>query len=249
MSKHHSVMMSTAWLVGLIVSSPSAIAGLINGSFELPNVGLTGIAEIAPGSEPGGFGWKVDAGTVEVQGENYSNLPGPAFDGTQFLDLNGISVGTLSQTIDTSPGLSYQFRFAYANNYAHTSQASPALATVHVADVGSGTDLITPVSISHGTSTASNLDWTVLTLTFSATGDSTRLRFVSNTSNPLGGILLDGGSLTPLSTVPEPVSIVLLGVGFLTVGLVSEWRTGHRVHPSPPTGPHDLFPARKGDRS
>ena len=195
----------------LALMSGTSHAGLIvNPSFEVPAVGLTGISEIGPGSEPAGFGWSVEAGTVEVQGEQYPSLPGPAFDGTQFLDLNGISVGTLSQTFATTIGTTYGIIFAYANNYNHTNTLSPATAIVTVTDTTSGNNLLTPLHISHGTSVSTSLDWTVAALNFTAIGSSTTLRFTSTTSDPLGGILLDG---VGASSVPEPAGVVLLVTG------------------------------------
>jgi Protein of unknown function (DUF642)/PEP-CTERM motif len=228
MPKHSFVAIISIALAFLCSNCPASMAGIVNGSFEIPNVGVTGITEISPGHEPAGFAWKVDAGTVEVFGDRYSGLPGPAFDGTQLLDLNGVSIGTLSQTFTTSPGTLYQLSFAYANNYVHTNKTSPALATVHLTDAVSGTNLITPYTISHGTSTSTNLDWTVSSFTYVATGQSTTLRFVSNTSDPIGGTLLDGVSLTPLS-VPEPSSVILLGAGLMALGLARAARQTGRT--------------------
>ncbi len=207
--------------LALLVGQPTQVRAdlIVNGSFERPNVGLTGIIEISRGTEPAGFGWRVDAGTVEVFGQLYPGLPGPSFDGVQHLDLNGISIGTLSQAFATTPGTDYQLSFAYANNYVHTNQTNPALATVRLLDTATGLDLLNPLGISHGTSTSTNLDWIVGTLTFTATGDSTTLRFISNTQDPLGGILLDGVSVNAVSVtvVPEPSSIMLVTLGALSL--------------------------------
>jgi len=220
-----ALILSAAFAV-LLMDQTVALADLINGSFEVPDVGLTGVSEIHPGAEPAGFGWKVNAGTVEVAGELYPALPGPAYDGTQFLDLNGISIGTLSQEIATIPGDVYQVGFAYANNYVHTNETHPATAVVHVIDAMSGMDLLSPFSISHGNSTSTDLHWALSSASFVATGDSTILRFVSTTTDPLGGILLDGASLAPLSSVPEPSSLILMGTGFAAVGLARARRLG-----------------------
>lgn len=193
---------------------------LINGGFETPNVGQAGITVIGSGAEPLGFGWMVNAGTVEVLSPDYLNLPPLGYEGSQFLDLNGISVGTLSQSFATIAGQSYQLSFAYANNYAHSSPSNPATATVRAFNSATGADLLTPVTISHGTSTASNLNWSVQSLAFTATGSSTTLRFISTTPAPLGGIFLDGVRVTGPSAVPEPSTIWLMASG-ATVLLVS----------------------------
>jgi hypothetical protein len=115
--------------------------------------------------------------------------------------------------------------FAYANNYVHTSLASPALAMVLLADTGLGVDLVS-LAISHGTSTSTNLDWTVGGLTFAAIGSSTTLRFISNSPTPLGGILLDGVSVTGVpAAVPQPSSVLLLALGMGALA-ASRWRRG-----------------------
>lgn len=198
---------------------PASAQLLVNGSFESPSVGLTGISVISSGFA--GFFWQVDAGNIEIQGQQYPDLPGPAFDGTQFVDLNGTAPGALAQTFATTPGTPYTVSFAYANNYVWTNPASPALATVHVATT-SGTDLIPPVTLSHGTSTAANLDWTVDTFSFTPTTTTTALRFISNSpATPLGGLLLDGASVT---AVPEPNTIAALA-SLAASGLLARRRT------------------------
>jgi hypothetical protein len=93
------------------------------------------------------------------------------------------------------PGDVYKLSFAYANNYNHTNPSSPALATVRITDTGSAADLVSPLIISHGSSTSTNLDWTVGGLTFAAIGPSSTLRFISDSPTPFGGILLDGVSV------------------------------------------------------
>lgn len=189
---------------------------IVNGSFELPDVGLIGIQTIFVGGEPAGFGWTVISGNVEVAGELYPSLHGPAFDGQQYLDLNGVTVGSMNQLFPTTVGTDYQLSFAYASNYVWHDASSPAFATVFITDVGSLTQLVTPFSISHGTSSSTNLNWTVYTANFTAIGTSTGIGFVSESRNtPLGGILLDGVVVT---AVPVPASVWLFGSGL--VGLI-----------------------------
>jgi hypothetical protein len=202
-----------AQFAGPIVSFLAVVAPLdatiINGSFEVPDVGLTGIQTFFQGPVAEGFGWTVNSGNVEVAGELYPPLPGPAFDGSQYLDLNGVSIGSIAQFFETTPSAQYRLSFAYANNYAHHDPADPALASVFVTDVGSLTQLVTPFIISHGTSSSNDLDWIVYEATFTAIGSSTGLGFNSESRNtPLGGILLDG-----IEVVPEPGTVILVGVG------------------------------------
>ncbi len=198
----------------LIFAKPAYSSLLVNGSFESPTVGPTGIATISMGSSPAGFGWVVDAGNVEVFGELYPPLPGPSFNGQQHLDLNGVLVGTLSQTFSTIAGTDYNFSFVYASNYVHHDINSPALATVQIVDTDTGTDNVSPFSISHGTSSATDLDWTFLELIFTATGSSSSIVFTSDSINtPLGGILLDDVAVV----VPLPSAGLLFLTGLLAL--------------------------------
>ncbi len=200
-------------LLVLAVSVRPAQADFINGSFEDPVVGQAGILVIGAGNEPAAFGWTVTAGTVEVQGQLYASLPGPAFHGTQFLDLNGISVGSISQTFATTAGQQYRIDFAYASNYTHNTPLDPATALVRIVDGVSGSVLLANQALSHGTSSAANLDWKLASFDITATGNSTMLVFESTRlTKPFGGILLDGVSV---NAVPEPASGVLLTVASL----------------------------------
>lgn len=187
-----------ASILALLAGHPGAASGelIANASFEIPSVGPTGISVITPGNEPPGFGWSVDAGSVEVLGELFPTLPGPSFDGEQHLDLNGTTVGTLSQAFTTVPSQVYTLSFAYANNYIHTNETNPASAVVEITDTGTAADLLDPFTISHGNSTSTDLNWTVGGLIFTAIGPNSTLRFASNSATPFGGILLDGVSST-----------------------------------------------------
>jgi hypothetical protein len=201
--------------IALVGPTWEAEASVINGGFEFPDVGPTGIQTFFPGPVPSGFGWTVNSGNVEVTGELYPPLPGPAFEGTQYLDLNGTSVGSIAQFFNTVPGVGYQLSFAYASNYAHHDAANPALASVFVTDVGSLTQLVTPFVISHGTSSSSDLDWVVHQLAFTAVGSSTGLGFNSESGQtPLCGILLDA-----IVVVPEPSTASLVGLGLLLLAV------------------------------
>lgn len=213
-------------LLGLMLAgaSPGRANLITNGSFELPDVGPTGVEVIFSGGEPAGFGWQVGHGNVEVAGELYAPLPGPSLDGDQHLDLNGVTVGNIFQFFSTTVGVEYEMSFAYASNYAHHGPTHPALATVYITDVSS-TQVVTPFSISHGTSASTDLDWFVHSMRFTAIGASTAVGFDSESrQTPLGGILLDAVSVT---VVPEPGTASLCLFGLL--GLAARRRIQARV--------------------
>lgn len=217
-------------LVAERVNAENLIA---NGSFETP-VATNGIITVlASGSAPAGFDWTVASGGVEILQQGYvggsggsSPFNGPAYQGTQWLDIDGEQTpgpGAILQTFATTAGSQYELTFAYASN-PYRGYVGPAKATVRVFDTTSTTDLLTAFQISHGSSTGSNYDWQVSgPATFTATGASTTLRFASDDpSNSDAGIFLDGISVT---AVPEPAASALVGA---TVGLAAMMRRRRR---------------------
>lgn len=171
---------------------------ITNGSFETPNVSTfvtinAGQTTIAP--------WVVNLGSVDVVDSNFNGAP--AFQGQQYLDLDGISPGRVTQPFATTPGLSYTINFAYANNYLNQPSAS---ATVKLFDLG-GVRL--SQTITHSSSVSGNLNWTVFGGQFTAVQSTTSLEFSSlSAPGSGGGIFLDA-----VQIVPEPASAVLLLLG------------------------------------
>jgi PEP-CTERM motif len=71
-------------------------------------------------------------------------------------------------------------------------------------------DLLGPTTISHYTSVAGDLNWTVFNGVFTANQAIASLDFKSLDGFSYGGILLDGVSI---NAVPEPAGIILIGIG------------------------------------
>jgi hypothetical protein len=213
---------------GLFVGGADAVELIANGSFESPGASSGIVSILAGGTTPSGFAWSLQAGQVEITRQGYvggsfgqSSFTGPAYDGQQWLDLDGESVagpGTLQQSFVTTTGSQYELRFGYASN-PYRGYPDSAKATVRLFDTTSTADLVTAIQVSHGSSTGSNYDWrTEGPVVFTATGPATTLRFTSNNpANSDAGIFLDGISVT---AVPEPSSAVLAAtsvVAMLTV--------------------------------
>jgi hypothetical protein len=210
----------TSAIIGSFAFAVSAHANQINnGSFETPIV--TSPSEyqtIVPGSEPPGFGWQITTGNVDavIQGAVFAST---AFDGVQFLDLDGTTAGGIAQSFATTPGNSYVLTFAYANNPA--GGTIPAHGTVSIIDTTSTSDLITPLLLTHGSSTQAAPDWIASgAISFIAVGTNTTLTFTSNDpSSSDGGIFLDAVSVTGSSIpqVPEPATFALMSLGLAGV--------------------------------
>jgi choice-of-anchor C domain-containing protein len=189
-----------------------AHAGLIsNGGFEAPNVTSSGhIATIGVGT--GLPGWTVTQGSVDVVDGNFW----PAFAGSQSLDLDGASPGTIRQNFATVAGQTYTLTFEYANN-----PGSVASATVSVFD--GAVTLLAPQTISHSGSSGSSLsamNWTLFSTTFTADGTTATLQFHSLDASGNQGIALDAVDVNPSAappppSAPEPASLSLLGLGAL----------------------------------
>lgn len=192
-----------ALLVGLAAVGPAQANQILNGSFETPVVPPATFQNIPVGSEPAGFDWTVVTNSVDL----VSNVL--AYEGDQLLDLVGFgSTGAIQQTFATVAGQQYTFFFAYANNPISTTTAS---ADVTITD---GVTTLLSQSITHNTSTISDLDWATLNLSFIATGTSATLLYNNTVGSNNGGILLDAVDIT---AVPLPGAVWLLGSGLLSL--------------------------------
>jgi hypothetical protein len=165
---------------------------IINGGFETPDT--TTYVNIDPGQNTIAP-WVAGLHSVEVvDGVDNGFVVIPAFEGAQFLDLNGVRRGRLTQAFATTPGSLYTLTFAYSNNF-YADPSTTASATVRVLD-GLGDRL--NQTITHTGSVAGDLNWTVFTAQFTALQNMTSLEFTSLTDvdGYSGGIYLDGVQVT-----------------------------------------------------
>lgn len=189
---------------------------LINGGFEAPVLNAGTFVTIAPGGEPAGFAWTVSSGTVDLAHPPIVPfVMFSAYEGKQALDLNGNDRGAIFQDFATTPGQAYLLSFAYADN---PLEGGVKTASIAVTDLGTSTSLLSD-SIAHSTSTNGpppDADTQIYTGVFTAIGPTTRLAFASTSASnsASGGILLDAISVD-VAAVPEPASVVMLGMGAL----------------------------------
>jgi hypothetical protein len=202
----------------LLTPLPVCADLILNGSFSSPVLPTNSYQVFTPSSSPGLPGWTVAAGTVDI--DNANTFGSPFVAGGQWLDLNGNSPGTLTQSFATTQGQTYLLSFEYANNTAVTT--GDATATVSV----QGSNTLLTANIEHGSSTTSEMNYQLFQSTFVADSGTATLQFES-TFPGTSGIALDAISVT---AVPEPSSIVLLGIG--AVALVSlRWTRRLLCHP------------------
>lgn len=194
----------------LLMAAASTHANLLtNGDFEASPGHVVGTTSLS--------GWVVHTGNIDrVAGLWPALLAGH---GT-VVDLNGHTIGGISQSFATTAGTTYVLTFEYGRNPDNTQSGNKPF---DVSVIGSAF----AASI---TNPPSNTGWTAYTQMFTATGTTATLNFLSTTTAPVyaptsqaaWGPLLDNVSVT---AVPEPAgyALALAGVGLL--GLVGRRRT------------------------
>jgi len=152
-----------------------AFGGLTNGSFESGAYadGGSGFEQLNAG-DTSLTGWNVDAGSVDWIGTYW-----PAQDGGMSIDMSGSDAGTISQTLATTIGNSYNVAFYLSGNPA----GPPTVKTLDLSATG-GT--VGHYSFDTAGSTLANMNWTAVSYSFTATGTSTTLTFVSTTPGAYG---------------------------------------------------------------
>lgn len=193
-----------ALTLALTTVASAASANLItNGSFE-------------NGANPGAFttvgiggtnitGWDVLQGNVDYIGSHWQ-----AADGVRSVDLNGNQQGKIGQTFATVVGQTYNVRFAMAGN----PDSGPAVKAL-VAAAGAVSPLF-QFDITGQSRT--NMGWEYFTFQFTAISLNTQLSFLSQTGAGAGCGACYGPALDDVSvTVPEPVTLLLLGSGIVAM--------------------------------
>ena len=206
---NHRLFTVTLFLSVAAATATPAANLIQDGGFEQP-VTSTFVDVTAPDTTtiPG---WNVTGGSVDVVNAAGNGFDvGPAYEGAQYLDLNGTTAGTISQVLPTLSGTTYLLQLAYANNYD-----PPSSLTASVTVTGVSSTLLS-TSITHSSSVAGNLNWTIFSQPFTADGSSATLTFESQDSGN-GGVFLDAISI---SQVPEPSAEAIFPFGAAILGLL-----------------------------
>jgi choice-of-anchor C domain-containing protein len=177
---------------------------LVNGSFENgtnPNVG-PGFITLGNGSTAI-TGWEVTGGSIDYIGSYWM-----AQQGNRSVDLAGSSLGTLSQTLtDTVAGQRYKVNFWVSKN-------PDGGATTRTGTFTAGGNSFTfSYSLPNN---RTNMNWTLASYEFFATGSNTVLSFAADASaGCCFGPALDNVSI---GAVPEPEAWAMMIGGFALVG-------------------------------
>lgn len=154
--------------------------------------------------------WTIGGGGIDWVGSYWK-----AEEGNGSIDLSGkTTAGSITTTlVDTVAGQHYTLTFWLAGNFDPSNSALPKNVQV---DVGNATDTFT----FPGGGTTGNMGWIEETVNFTASGNDT-LMFTSLEQSPYGPAL-DNVSVS--WAVPEPASMLMAGLGLLTVGGLLRFR-------------------------
>ncbi len=166
-------------------------------------------------------GWLVESGDVDVitTGQLGPTFIGPADSGTNYVDINGRTAGTLSRNVSLQPGTRYQLSFAYTRNPDSVTSGIVPQAAVLL----NGATLAT-VTVSW-LNTWPNPAWGHTSVVFTASAAVSKLQLQSLTQGSTG-VMFDSISINAL--VPAAAASPL-----------AEWNdieqiTGIAVGPSSP---------------
>ncbi len=179
-------------------------------------VGPNGDNEFAAGSTAI-TGWVVTGGTIDIVAGGPTVL-GEANTGSQMMEVNGSSAGTIQQTFPTLVGHSYTLALFYSNN-PNPAEAQPSYA----AEVSvQGASVLVDQILTHAGATTANMNYLPFSATFEADSTTTTLILASRQSG-FNGVYFD-----TVSVVPEPSSWLMLAMG-AGVLLAFGWRTRRRA--------------------
>jgi len=158
-------------LMSFSASVASAQNLLVNGSFEAPGAGSTFTSR--SGSFGSGNGWSI-GGAIDHIGGFWA-----AADGSQSVDLNSASAGSVFQSFATTPGRVYRIRYAASENFFGFADKTMT--------VSWNAGIIENVTITHDpTRTTTNMKWKYRVLFARANGPASTISFASTTGSMPG---------------------------------------------------------------
>lgn len=198
-------------------SSASAAQLLTNGGFETLGAASPqgwGGYTFGSGFSPVLPGWTVDSGSVDVT--QTGSTWGPAFEGTNSLDINGWDAGSISQSFATVAGQTYHVSFVYSRNAA----GAPDPATADVTAGGQTLQVTAPNDGTFGGPMA--MAWKPASFDFIAQGPMSTITLAA-TVRGNGGVFFDDVQVNTAG-VPEPATWAMMLLGMAGLGAATRLR-------------------------
>lgn len=190
-------------MVAVLASAGAFAAPFQNGSFEVGGPACNQF-NIPAGSNftPG---WTVSVGNIDW--ESSPACGWTPSNGSFSLDLVGaVGIGGVSQTFNTTPGVTYTVSFDMAGNFGGPPTVKPLTVTVDGV-----TQSYTFDTTGHN---GANMGWTTHTFTFVATSTSATINFVSDIGSGNAGAALDNVSILPPGPPDAVVQVPINDVGW-----------------------------------
>ena len=201
---------AAALALALAPCAASAANLLVNGGFEdfggaTPDPGWMGYT-FYNGGDIALPGWTIENGSVDVI---WTGSPwGPAAEGTNSLDINGWTAGTISQQFNTVAGTVYTVSYAYSRNPYNGDEADAYVSA------GGHTDTLATFNDGHFGGGYAML-WNTASFSFVGDGNAATVRLGAITPGN-AGVFFDNVSVS--GAVPEPASWALMIGGFGMAG-------------------------------
>ena len=210
-----SLLLTGTLLGALAMAGSAGAANLIqNGGFDGPNAPDGGFQTEGVGSLAIPE-WDVLAGNVDWIRGYWESSDGDGYS----IDLNGVTQGTIGQTIATTIGQVYRLSFDLSAN-PDVGGATRVVLLGGGGPIGSESYVFTT---GPSQNSRTSMNWSARSLTFTATSTSTLISFASgNLDNCCWGAAIDNVAVT----VPEPATWAMLILGFGGVGAVLRRRRG-----------------------
>jgi choice-of-anchor C domain-containing protein len=206
--------------LALAASPANAATALTNASFENATVTFPEGYSVVKAPNQTLTGWTAGGEGVDIVDKALWN----ADEGSRSIDLNAFDPGSISQTIDTVVGQTYDLSFAMSGN--PDANVAPGPKTMNVSAAGTTTGFTYDTAVEQN-STA-DMKWKDQTFSFAATGTSTTLTFTSTTTT-------EGPSPIGVSAAAGPVIDDVVVTAAPNVVKTKVWHTwtGGPVTPAP----------------
>jgi choice-of-anchor C domain-containing protein len=204
-------MKRIAWaMVVALMSAAATAAPFQNGSFEAGGPACNQF-NIGAGTHFTA-GWTVSVGNIDW--ESSPACGWTPSNGSFSLDLVGNSgIGGVSQTFNTTPGVTYTVSFDMAGNFGGPPTIKPLTVTV---------DGVTQNYTFDTTgATGADMGWTTHSFTFVATSTSATINFVSDIGSGNAGAALDNVSILPPGPGDAIIAVPIDGAGWLAAAMLA----------------------------